>query len=81
MPLLSQREVLNLKLSCIPLPQLRMLALDLCVSNKGKATDIIKRIWESQPDEQIINEFIKKRYAEKIQERRENISDEDLKKS
>jgi len=80
MPLLSQREVLNLKLSCIPLPQLRMLAQDLCVSNKGKATDIIKRIWESQPGEQIINEFIKKRYSEKIQERREIISDEELKK-
>lgn len=80
MPLLGQKEVLNLKLSCIPLPQLRILASDLCVSNKGKATDIIKEIWESQPDEQIVNEFIKKRYAEKIQERRENISDEDLKK-
>lgn len=80
MPLLSQREVLNLKLSCIPLPQLRMLALDLYVSNKGKATDIIKGIWESQPDEQIINEFINKRYTEKIQERKVNISDEDLKK-
>jgi len=80
MPLLGQKEVLNLKLSCIPLPQLRILASDLYVSNKGKATDIIKEIWESQPDEQIVNEFIKKRYAEKIQERRENISDEDLKK-
>ncbi len=80
MPLLSQREVLNLKLNCIPLPQLRMLALDLRVSNKGKATDIIKEIWGSQPDEQVVNEFIKKRYTEKIQERKVNISDEDLKK-
>jgi len=80
MPLLSQKEVLNLKLSCIPLLQLRILALELYIPNKGKVTDIIKEIWESQPDEQIINEFIKKRYAEKIQERRENISDEDLKK-
>lgn len=80
MPLLGQKEVLNLKLNCIPLPQLRILASDLYASNKGKATDIIKEIWESQPDEQIVNEFIKKRYAEKIQERRENISDEDLKK-
>lgn len=66
MPLLSQREVLNLKLSCIPLPQLRMFAQDLCVSNKGKATDIIKRIWESQPGEQIINEFIKKDTVKKF---------------
>jgi len=80
MPLLSQREVLNLKLSCIPLPQLKILASDLGDSNKGSATDIIKRIWESQPDERIVNEFIKKRYTEKIQERKVNISDEDLKK-
>lgn len=80
MPLLSQREVLNLKLSCIPLPRLRMLASDLCIPNKGKATDVIKKIWEGQPDERIVNEFIKKRYTEKIQERRVNISDEDLKK-
>jgi len=80
MPLLSQKEVLNLKLSCIRLPQLKMLALDLGIPNRGSVTDIIKRILESQPDEQIINEFIKQRYAERIQERRAIISDENLKK-
>lgn len=80
MPLLRKSEVLNLMLSCIPLPQLRILASDLFVPNMGKATDVIKKIWESQPDEQIINEFINKRYTEKIQERKVNISDEDLKK-
>lgn len=80
MPLLRKNEVLNLMLSCIPLPQLRILASDLFVPNMGKATDVIKKIWESQPDEQIINEFINKRYTEKIQERKVNISDEDLKK-
>lgn len=80
MPLLRKSEVLNLKLSCIPLPQLRILASDLFVPNMGKATDVIKKIWESQPDDQIINEFINKRYTEKIQERKVNISDEDLKK-
>jgi len=80
MPLLSQKEVLNLKLSCIRLPQLKMLALDLGNPNRGSATDIIKRILGSQPDEQIINKFIKQRYAERIQERRAVISDENLKK-
>jgi hypothetical protein len=80
MPLLRKSEVLNLMLSCIPLPQLRILASDLFVPNTGKATDVIKKIWESQPDEQIINEFINKKYTEKIQERKVNISDEDLKK-
>jgi len=80
MPLLSQKEVLNLKLSCIRSPQLKMFVLDLGISNRGSATDIIKRILESQPNEQIINEFIKQRYAERIQERRAIISDENLKK-
>jgi len=80
MPLLSQKEVLNLKLNCIQLLQLRTLALRLGVSNKGSATEIIKRILEKQPNEEIIDEFIKKEYANKIQQRRLIISDEDLKR-
>jgi hypothetical protein len=80
MPLLSQKEVLNLKLSCIPLPQLKMLALNLGISNLGSTTEIIKRILEKQPDEKIVSEFIKQRYNKRIQERRAIISDEDLKK-
>ena len=80
MPLLSQKEVLNLKLSCIRLPQLKVLALDLGIPNGGPSTDIIKRILGSQPDEQTINKFIKQRYAKRIQERRAVISDENLKK-
>jgi hypothetical protein len=35
MPLLSQKEILNLKLGCIPLPQLKILALNLGISDKG----------------------------------------------
>lgn len=80
MPLLSQKEVLNLKLSCIPLPQLKMLALNLGINNTGSATEIVKRALESKPDEKTIEEFIKQRYAEKIQERRSIISDDNLKK-
>ena len=80
MPLLSQKEVLNLKLSCIKVPQLKILASELGISNNGKATKIIKRIFESQPDEEPINEFIKEKYTEGIQERISIISDEDLKK-
>jgi len=77
---LSQKEVLNLKLSCIKVPQLKILASKLGVSNRGKATEIIKRIFERQPNEEIINEFIKQKYTERIKERRAIISDEDLKK-
>lgn len=80
MPFLSQKEVLNLKLGCIRAPQLKILASELGVSNSGKVTEIIKRIFESQPNEEIINEFIKQRYTERIKERRAIISDEDLKK-
>lgn len=80
MPLLSQKEVLNLKLGCILLVQLKTLALNLGVSNVGSATEIIKRILEKRPDEKAIDELIKQKYAERIQERRAIISDEDLKK-
>lgn len=79
MPLLGQKEVLNLKLSCIKVPQLKILASKLGVSNRGKAAEIIKRIFERQPNEEIINEFIKQKYTERIKERRAIISDEDLK--
>ena len=80
MPLLSQKEVLNLKLSCIKVLQLKILASELGISNSGKATEIIKGIFERQPNEEIVNEFIKQRYRERIKERRAIISDEDLKK-
>lgn len=46
MPLLSQKEVLNLKLSCIKVPQLKILASDLDISNRGNGAEIIKRIFE-----------------------------------
>ncbi len=80
MPLLSQKEVLNLKLSCIPSPHLKVLASNLEISNRGLVVEIVKRVLEKQPDEKTINEFIKQRYIERIQERRTIISDENLKK-
>ena len=80
MPLLSQKEVLNLKLSCIPLPHLKILALNLGISDKGSATEIIKRILGEQQDEKTIDEFIKQKYVERVEERRAIISDDDLKK-
>jgi hypothetical protein len=80
MPLLSQKEVLNLKLSCISLPQLKMLALNLEIANVGSATEIIKRLLGKGIGEKAVDEFIKQRCTEKIQERRTIIADEDLKK-
>lgn len=80
MPLLSEKEVSNLKLSCIRVPQLKTLALNLGISNRGSATEIVKRILGIQLDAKIIDEFIRQRYTERIRERRAIISDEDLKK-
>ena len=82
MPLLSKKEVLNIKLRCIPLQQLKILAAVLGVSYRGSATEIIKQILKKRTNEKekIINNFIKQKYTEKIQKRRSIISDEDLKK-
>ena len=78
MPLLSQKEVLNLKLSSIPLLQLRELSLSLGLDYRGAAANIIKRLLEEEVDEGVTDKFIKRQYAEKIQERRVIISDRDL---
>lgn len=81
MPLLSPREVWRLKLESILLPQLKELALILGINNIGSGkAEIIRRMSQVEVDEKIVNEFIKRKYAEKIQRRREIISDEDLKK-
>ncbi|MCM8777264.1 MAG: hypothetical protein NC905_03245 [Candidatus Omnitrophica bacterium] len=81
MPLLNPEEVLNLKLSCIPFPQLKTFARELEISNTDSSTEIIERILEEEIDEieRKVDEFIKRKYNEKIQERRNTISDEDLK--
>ena len=79
MPLFSPIEVMNLKLSCIPLIHLKMLARNLGMDDTGSAAEIIKRIFGKGVKEEVVDGFIKQRYIEKIQERRATISDEDLK--
>lgn len=79
MPLLSQKDVLNLKLNTIPVEQLKKLARQFSLYDKGSATELIKNIFEIEPDEQIIDAFIKDEYSKKIQKRRAIISDDDLK--
>lgn len=79
MPLLSKKEVLNLKLYCIPLEQLKKLAMQFKIDNKGSASDLIKRIILINPDENKIDLFIKEIYKSQIEERRKIISDEALK--
>lgn len=80
MPLLGHKEVLNLKISCIPLPYLKILALNLGIDRLSSATEIAKKILGRQLDDKVINDFIKQKYSERVQERKIIISDEDLKK-
>lgn len=80
MPLLSQKEVLNLKLNCIPLRHLRELALRIGISDRGSATEIIKRIVNLKIESKVIDDFIKQKYQEKIENRRRIITDDELKK-
>lgn len=77
---LSKKEVLNLKLESIPLSQLKELAINCGISTNGLAKDIIKRLLNCEIEEKLVDEFIKQKYNEKIQIRRNLISDEDLKK-
>ena len=78
MPLLSNKEIRNLKLSSIPLPKLREFAESLHQSSRGNGTEVIKRLINLQNIDNILNNFIKKQYNERIKERKELISDEDL---
>lgn len=80
MPLLSNREVLNLKLNSVPLAQLKILARILKIDSRSSAVEIVKKILKENIKEEVINEFIKQKYKEKIQEREKTISDDELKK-
>jgi len=81
MPLYSKKEILNLKLNSIKSKELRVLAENLGISTKGSAAEIIKRILEMkpQPPENIVDAYIKSIFRQSIQERKELISDDDLK--
>lgn len=80
MPLFSEKEVLNLKLRCISLPQLKELASSLNLRKNNSATEIIKEILNTQIENNIIDNFIKGKYKARIEERKSIISDEELKK-
>ncbi len=78
MPLFSPKEVRNLKLSSTPLEKLRGFAKAVGQDNKGRATDIIKRLIDRSDIDSKIDAFIKQQYALRIKERKAVISDEDL---
>lgn len=78
MPLLSDKEARNLKLSSIPLPELRKFAEILKQDSRGKGTEIIKRLVELKDMDSSLDSFIKEQYSERIRRRKELISDKDL---
>jgi len=78
MPLLSEKEVRNLKLSSIPLAKLKEFAENLGQNNAGSATDVIKKLIDIQNIDPKIDTFIKQQYSLRIKERKGLISDEDL---
>jgi len=79
MLLLSPKEVLKLKLSSIPVSQLRELALSVDIDGSGRGADLIKRLLVHPINEKVVNEFIKQKFAEGIQRREAMISTNDLK--
>ena len=60
MPLLSNKEVRNLKLSSIPLLKLKDFAEILNQNNRGNGTEIIKRLIGLQNIDSHLDDFIKK---------------------
>ncbi len=78
MPLLSVKEVRNLKLSSIPIEKLKEFAGNLSQNNTGNSMYIIKRLIDIQNIDSKIDAFIKQQFSLKIKERKSLISDENL---
>lgn len=76
-PLLSQKEVKNLKLSSIPLDNLRALCNLVGINDRGNATELIKKL--INVSDNVIDNFIKTQYKKRILERQNLISDDELK--
>ncbi|MEW6040238.1 MAG: hypothetical protein AB1633_01830 [Elusimicrobiota bacterium] len=78
MPLLSVKEVRNLKLNSIPLEKLKEFAESIGQKPAGNATEIIKSIIDIPNIDTKIDTFIKRQYSFRIKERKSLISSEDL---
>jgi len=79
MPLLSRKQVLNMKLSSIPVDKLRELASNLGIDKRGSGADIVKKLLGCPVTEEVIDNFMKQKYTKRIETRRSIISDSELK--
>jgi len=77
MPLYSPKEALNLNLTVF-LTAIKDSGTDVRSFWKWLSSKYYKKDVRRQPKKETIDNFIKERYAEKIQQRRTIISDEDL---
>ena len=77
MGMLSNTEVLRLKLATMPAPLLRDFAQSNSVEGK-KAGELIKNLIISNIDPQQVDRFIKEQYSKKAKERQADISDDEL---
>lgn len=75
--LVSKKELANLKLRAIKRGDLKELAETLGINSKGTVSELIKRLINVPQNK--IDEFIKRKYQERISERQKIISDEELK--
>jgi hypothetical protein len=77
MGLLSNTEVLRFKLETIPAPLLKDLAQANGIAGK-KSGELIKNLISSSIGEQQVDRFIREKYAEKVNQRQREISDDEL---
>ncbi len=75
--LVSKKELKSLKLRLVRSDDLKELARVLGINTKGTVSDIIKKLIEVPQNK--IDDLIKKKYQEKVEERQKLISDEELK--
>jgi len=79
MPLLSQMEVLRLKLETLVVPFLRALCKRTGLDHRGNSSELIKRVLANAPDASTIDQFIKEEYLAIIKEREALITASELK--
>ena len=74
--LVSQKELINLKLKSIKADDLKELAAQNNIDNRGSVADLVKKLITLP--ENIIDDFIKDKYQSLIKARQDSISDNDL---
>lgn len=79
MPLLSQMEVLRLKLETLGLPSLRELCVRVGLDERGNSSELIKRVIAHAPSAVVIDQFIKDKYLAIIKKRENLITTGELK--